>query len=209
MAVSEAQRKSNSFRNIKTLPNNILKSIGASLLISIVSYCNLICTNKFIGAFLFSFGLIIICKFGLSLFTGMAGYITTKNIPPFFVAITINLIFTFILGRIMSYNTQATAKAIEIYNSKINMNILDLFISSIFCGMMIYIGVEYYKRHSSFLGILFAIPIFVICGFDHAVADTFYYSIVGQYDIKDLILLTIVVIGNIIGSNLVRFIFSH
>ena len=84
-----------------------------------------------------------------------------------------------------------------------------LFVSSIFCGMMIYIGVEYYKRHSSFLGILFAIPIFVICGFDHAVADTFYYSIVGQYDIKDLILLAIVVIGNIIGSNLVRFIFSH
>ena len=209
MAVSEAQRKSNGLRHIKIISNDIFKSIGASLLISIVSYCNLICTNKFIGAFLFSFGLIIICNFGLSLFTGMAGYITTKNIPPFAVAITINLLFTFILGKIMSYNTQATAKAIEIYNSKINMSILDLFVSSIFCGMMIYIGVEYYKRHSSFLGILFAIPIFVICGFDHAVADTFYYSIVGQYDIKDLILLAIVVIGNIIGSNLVRFIFSH
>lgn len=206
MAVSEAQRKSNSIGYIKTFLHNIIKSIGAALLISIVSYCNLICTNKFVGAFLFSFGLIIICKFGFNLFTGMAGYVKLKNISSFFVAIITNLVFTFAFGLIMSYNTQATTKAIEICNAKMSIGLLNLFISSVFCGIMIFIGVEYYKQYFSFIGILFAIPIFVICGFDHAVADTFYYAVAGQYDVRDLIPMLIIVVGNIIGSTVMRFI---
>ncbi len=108
----------------------------------------------------------------------------------------------------MSYNAQAVTRATEICSAKLNMSLLSLFISSVFCGIMIYLGVEYYKKHSSLLGIIFAIPIFVICGFDHAVADIFYYGVAGQYNVADLLLILIVVVGNIVGSNIVRFLFS-
>ena len=192
----------------KTIIDSIVKSIAAAMMISIASFCNLVCENRYVGAFLFAFGLIVICKFCLNLFTGIAGYITFKNLHTFLIALIVNLVTAFGLGALMSYNAQAVTRATEICSAKMNMSLLSLFISSVFCGIMIYLGVEYYKKHSSLLGIIFAIPIFVICGFDHAVADIFYYGVAGQYNVADLLLILIVVVGNIVGSNIVRFLFS-
>ncbi len=182
----------------------IFNAISAALLISVVSYCNLVCGNSYIGAALFAFGLIIICSYGMSLFTGMAGYITKDNLGQFFVAGVVNCVMAFLFGVVGSLNPACKEKAISVCAGKTDRGVLWMFISAIFCGMLIYLGVDFYKKRGRFIGIIFAIPIFVLCGFDHTVADMFYYGAAGVYNIADIWLLVAAFVGNALGSNIVR-----
>lgn len=182
----------------------IANAISAALLISIVSYCNLVCGNSYIGAALFAFGLVVICAYSMSLFTGMAGYITKNNIGQFLAATGINCLTAFVLGVLGSLNPACREKAIAVCEGKIEKGVLWMFVSAIFCGMLIYLGVDFYKKRGKFIGIIFAVPIFVLCGFDHTVADMFYYGASGVYNIADIWLLLVAFAGNTLGSNIVR-----
>ena len=73
------------------------------------------------------------------------------------------------------------------------------------CGVLIFLSVDYYKKFSSIIGIVFAIPIFVLCGFDHAVADAFYVGVAGEINEIPVLFLLTVAVGNIAGSTLMRF----
>ena len=182
----------------------IANAISAALLISIVSYCNLVCGNSYIGAALFAFGLVVICAYGMSLFTGMAGYINKTNVAPFFTATGINCVFAFALGFLASFNPACKEKAAAVCAGKIEKGVLWMFVSAIFCGMLIYLGVDFYKKKGRFIGIIFAVPIFVLCGFDHTVADMFYYGASGVYNIADIPLLLVAFAGNTLGISIVR-----
>lgn len=200
---------------LHNIANNYYKSIVASLLITIVAYCNLLCENRYIGAFMFSFGLIVICKYNLNLFTGQAGYITIKQIPNYLITIITNLFYTMFFSVLLSFNENACLKAREIWATKSNLGVDSLIFSSFFCGVLIYIGVDYYKKHSSIVGLLFAIPIFVLCGFDHAVADTVYFTLafskyyVGDLFTTDLIRFLIIILFNIAGSKATKILIEN
>lgn len=200
---------------LHNIANNYYKSIVASLLITIVAYCNLLCENRYIGAFMFSFGLIVICKYNLNLFTGQAGYITIKQIPNYLITIITNLFYTMFFSVLLSFNENACLKAREIWATKSNLGVDSLIFSSFFCGVLIYIGVDYYKKHSSIVGLLFAIPIFVLCGFDHAVADTAYFTLafskyyVGDLFPTDLIRFLIIILFNIAGSKATKILIEN
>lgn len=181
-----------------------INAISAAMLISIVSYCNLVSGNSYVGAALFSFGLVIICAYSMSLFTGMAGYITKSSVPGFLAATGINCVTAFVFGVLGSLNPACREKAVAVCAGKIDKGILWMFVSAVFCGMLIYLGVDFYKKRGSFLGIIFAVPIFVVCGFDHTVADLFYYGASGNYRIEDILLLIAAILGNTLGSNIVR-----
>ena len=200
---------------LHNIANNYYKSIVASLLITIVAYCNFLCENRYIGAFMFSFGLIVICKYNLNLFTGQAGYITIKQIPNYLITIITNLFYTMFFSVLLSFNENACLKAREIWTTKSNLGVDSLIFSSFFCGVLIYIGVDYYKKHSSIVGLLFAIPIFVLCGFDHAVADTAYFTLAfSKYYVvdlfpTDLIRFLIIILFNIAGSKATKILIEN
>ncbi len=186
------------------MKKTIINAISAALLISIASYCNLISGNKYVGAVLFAFGLIVVCRYSMSLFTGMAGYINKKNVPDFLVATVVNCVFAFGFGALGSFNPAVKEKAIEVCAGKLSNNLLWLFVSAIFCGILIYLGVDFFKKTGNYIGIIFAIPVFVLCGFDHTVADLFYYGASGEYRIADLSVLAVLILGNTVGSNIIR-----
>lgn len=192
-------------KKLATLSTNCIKSIAAALTITVAGYCNLLCDVRWIGAALFSFGLIYVCKYKLNLFTGMAGYITLRKTPSFIVSIAVNLVSAFAVGRVLSYNHKAVELASALIATKIDNNIVMTLISSVMCGVLIFLAVDYYKKFSSIIGIIFAIPIFVLCGFDHAVADAFYIGVAGGMNETPVLFLLMVVIGNVVGSTLVRF----
>lgn len=200
---------------LHNIANNYYKSIVASLLITIVAYCNLLCENRYIGAFMFSFGLIVICKYNLNLFTGQAGYITIKQIPNYLITIITNLFYSMFFSALLSFNENACLKAKEIWAIKSSLDVDSLIFSSFFCGVLIYIGVDYYKKHSSIIGLLFAIPIFVLCGFDHAVADTVYFTLAfSKYYVvdlspTDLIRFLIIILFNIAGSKVTKILMEN
>lgn len=182
----------------------IINAISAAMMISIVSYCNLISGNKYVGAVLFAFGLIVVCRYSMSLFTGMAGYINKKNALEFVVVTAVNSVFAFGFGVLGSFNPAVREKAVEVCAARLANNLLWLFVSAIFCGILIYLGVDFYKKTGNYIGIIFSIPVFVLCGFDHTVADLFYYGASGIYKAEDLIVLPILIAGNLVGSNIIR-----
>jgi hypothetical protein len=116
---------------------------------------------------------------------------------------------------LLSFDENACLKAKEIWAIKSSLDVDSLMFSSFFCGVLIYIGVDYYKKHSSIIGLLFAIPIFVLCGFDHTVADTVYFTLafskyyVADLSPTDLIRFLIIIIFNIAGSKVTKILMEN
>ena len=63
-----------------------------------------------------------------------------------------------------------------------------------------YVAVGLFKEKKTPLGIIFAIPAFILAGFEHSIADMGYFAIAGIYSAKALGFIWIVILGNSIGS---------
>jgi formate/nitrite transporter FocA (FNT family) len=66
-----------------------------------------------------------------------------------------------------------------------------------------------FARQDKLLPLLFGIPLFIICGFPHCVADAFYYLTVPleyakQHWVEIVVLYPCLVVGNFIGCNIYR-----
>ena len=70
--------------------------------------------------------------------------------------------------------------------------------------MLIYLAVEEYKSNpheiGKYLGILFGVVVFIICGFEHCVANMYYISIADLWSLKALLYVFIMTIGNACGG---------
>ena len=67
-----------------------------------------------------------------------------------------------------------------------------------------YMAVSIYKEKNSPLGILFCIPTFILCGFEHSIADMFYLSagvaFTAEYILKALLFIALAICGNAVGA---------
>ncbi len=194
---------------INGIPSGILLCIGCAVSMS--------AETKIIGAFLFSLGLFIIIQFGLGLFTGKAGYIATN--PPSYVgevALTIlgNMIGTACGGTLLHitrFGNVFADKAAEIMLVKMNDNPLSMFVLAIFCGILMYSAVEGSKRASNkgdYIDALFAavfpVVVFIICGFNHCIADMSYFFISGCANAHLAPLyFCMAILGNALGCNVI------
>lgn len=173
----------------------------------------LLCPNKLIGAFLFSVGLITILLFRLKLFTGMTGYLFDEAHKFNYILKLIivwfgNFCGTFLVGTaIRSSRLASTAvpTAQAIITTKLTDTWYSLIILGIFCGMLMYIGVDSFKKSSNQYSTLSTItPIlcvatFIIAGFEHCIADMYYFTVAGP-SWSSLLALIFITTGNIIGS---------
>ena len=86
-------------------------------------------------------------------------------------------------------------------NLKLEKNFIRVFVDSIFCGILIYLAVNIYKEHKSIIGIFICIPVFILSGFEHCIADAFYFSLTDcLIPLKSLIFTSIVIFGNSVGG---------
>jgi formate/nitrite transporter FocA (FNT family) len=87
---------------------------------------------------------------------------------------------------------------------KINTVWYSTLILSAFCGMLVYIAVEGFKvieHHiGKYLVLILAIAGFIICGFEHSIANMFYYFLAGNFSVEAFISILLIVIGNSIGG---------
>ena len=74
------------------------------------------------------------------------------------------------------------------------------------CGFLMYIAVDIYKQKQNIIGILCCIPAFIIAGFEHSIADMFYICNAHIFNMKTLIFILIVIIGNAMGALLHKLI---
>ena len=163
------------------------------------------------GAVLFSFGLITVVAYKLSLYTGTAGFIKKDEIGKLFIILGGNIIGCFIMGllsRLSPMDIQAAAE--NLLSLRIDRGPVRCGLLGIPCGFMMTTAVTFARRQH-YIPLLLAVPLFIVCGFTHCIADAFYYSCVPFEFIKDHALQTLVVylsivLGNLVGCNLFRIV---
>jgi len=186
---------------LKTVKGSILAAIAVAM----GGSAFLACDNKYVGSVLFSVALLCICYLGFYLFTGKIGYVVNdyskKNLLNIVVGLFGNLIVIYLLGLCVRYAVPSLGdKAVTICIAKLNQNFLNTFVRAIFCGVLMFLAVHVYREKNSPLGILFCIPVFILSGFEHSIADAFYFGASGIYDAKILLFELAAVLGNSVGS---------
>ena len=160
------------------------------------------------GAVLFSFGLLAVLHYKLKLYTGTAGFIRAKG--------DWSLLATVILGNIVGCAVCAYALSyaqpdilspdMAIVDSRLSKGPLACFLLAIGCGFIMTTAVQF-GREGKFLPLLFGVPVFILCGFTHSVADAFYFLAVPQMIDSQLGLIYLFeVVGNFVGCNLYRWV---
>ena len=187
----------------------LVRAILAGVMISIGGTIYLTCESKLLGAFLFSIGLYAICAFGLNLYTGKIGYVI-DNKPKYLIELLITLIGN-VIGTVacgyLLFLTRMGEKlrgvAGVISEVKLNDNLLSIFILAIFCGIIMYLAVDLFKRLGDFgkyMGIFMGITVFILAGFEHCVANMYYFSAANMWTWKTVLYVLVMVLGNSVGS---------
>ncbi len=189
----------------------IAEGIAAGLMIVIGCAVYLACQNKVVGAVLFSVALLIICYKGYSLYTGKIGYLpekhTKEDLSVLFLGLFGNVVATcgigYLLGCAMPELREA---AVVSYEVKLSQEWYETFVRAVFCGVLMYVAVSVYKENKSIAGILFAVPVFVLSGFEHSIADMGYFGISGEVSLKAFGFIVTVILGNSVGGMLLPLI---
>ncbi len=163
------------------------------------------------GAVLFSFGLLAVVHYGMALYTGKAGYFDSwKSVGILFsLILTGNVIGCFLIS-LVAWPSLCGSEAVqlaaqEIVEKRITAGYFANFIMAIPCGFIMTTAVEF-ARKEKYLPLLFGVPLFIMCGFRHSIADAFYYLAACDFSVKLLVIWLIIVAGNFIGCNFYRFV---
>lgn len=213
---------------IKDCLSVLIGGISAGIAISIGGAVYTACTfygHPIVGSILFSCGLLLVCFFGFKLYTGKIGKVF-ENKPRFILDLFImyigNFIGAFIFGCLSSLLIKDGSAFQEIVNNIASSKILLLngqgsewyriLINSIFCGVLVYLGVEVYiKAEKSIIkvvGLVFCVTAFVVCGYSHCVANMFYLSnsrYFFAYPLESFLGILISTLGNSIGAIIMWF----
>ena len=189
--------------------SSFLYSILAGISISIGGTVYLSLDNKVVGAIFFSLGLFAVCTFGFNLFTGKVGYIFEQKASYLLFLLQVwfgNLIGALIVG----YSLRLTRisgiaeKAKTLCDTKLNDSLPSIFILAIFCNILMFIAVDGFKTNQhelgKYIGIFMGVIVFILCGFEHCVANMFYFSIANVWDGKTILYLIVMTLGNACGG---------
>ena len=169
--------------------------------------------GSLVGAVLFSFGLLTVVGYGLRLYTGTAGFIKKNEVGTLFLILLGNIIGCFtasLLARVTPMDIQEAAQ--KILELRLRTGAIRCGLLGIGCGFIMTTAVQF-ARQKQYLPLLFGVPLFIVCGFTHCVADAFYYLCVPLdfWMANALQILTVylsIVIGNLIGCNLYRIVLA-
>ena len=156
-----------------------------------------------IGAIMFAFGLLTVIHFKLPLYTGTAGFIKLNKFEEYKDMIIIligNIIGCFLLALLNIQGIDSTA----VIASRIDAGYSQCLLNAIGCGLIMTLIVQG-GRDKNLLLILFGIPLFILLGFYHSIADAFYMQIVSMELFFDYLpYYLVIVLGNFIGCNIPR-----
>ena len=173
----------------------IKKGIGASLLISLGNFA-LLKLGSPIGAIIFAFGLLGVCYMNLNLFTGKCGFLIEDKIKikDLLIILIVNLIFGYLIGLLYSITDESIIENAIAKIATWDISV-SFFVKSLLCGIIMYIAVYMYRNKTP-LGIIFGIPLFILCGFQHCIANIITLGVARTFDYS----IFVCVIGNFIGS---------
>lgn len=161
------------------------------------------------GAVLFAFGLLSVVMCGAQLFTGKSGFLPYRDFPKLVAMIALNAVGCAIAALIASYSSSEAlvANLNTIIDARLAASWHKILVTSVGTGMIMTLAV-YGARQKHYLPLLFGVPVFILCGLPHCVADAFYYAAAafyGEFEWSLLIAWFWAIVGNYIGCNIPRW----
>lgn len=196
-----------------TIIQILRSSILAGICIGIAGF-GYLAEKSIIGAVLFAFGLLTVVHYALKLYTGTAGFIKKGELGQLFLILGGNLIGCLLVALMVRCSPMPLQEtALKILEGRLAVGPLKGGILAIGCGFIMTTAVTF-ARQGKNLPLLFGVPLFIMCGFPHCVADAFYYmcvpvSFIGSNLVDTLVFYIAIVIGNFIGCNLYRILIKN
>ena len=160
------------------------------------------------GAVLFAFGLMSVTITKTLLFTGWAGYLPYKESAQLLPMVVLNALGCLIMAYIASFsineNALSTLHTIMAAREAASWRIV---ITSIGTGVIVTMALQGVRR-GTYLPLLYGVPVFIMCGLPHSIADAFYYWVAilkGDFAMWMVSGWLLSVVGNYIGCNLPRW----
>ena len=181
--------------------------IASGMMVGIGGTVYLSCENKVVGAVLFSVALLVICLLGFYLYTGKIGLFIEKPDKMSAFALPVGLAGNAV-GAVLTGLGAALVKpalidkAKVICDAKLEGGMLKGLVAAVFCGILMYAAVKTYGAKGTLVGIIFCIPTFILCGFEHSVADVYYFTVasLGGFDPMSIVFILVAVAGNTLGG---------
>lgn len=191
----------------------LIKSILAGIMIGIGGTIYLSLDNKTVGSILFAIGLFIIVVYSFNLYTGKIGYLINnfnkKYIRELIITLIGNFIGTFFVGFILRYTriyNMISEKAKTLADIKLDDTLISILILSFFCGILMYLAVNTYKEVKDigkYLAVFLGVIVFILCGFEHCIANMYYFSVSSTWSLNTLLYLLVMILGNSLGGILI------
>lgn len=188
----------------------LLSAIAAGFCIGLGGAVFLLQSEKLVGALLFCVGLYTICEMQFHLFTGRVCYALEQPLwrwfrfPLIWIGNWLGARLAASLLGLTRVGPAARQAALVLVAGKNGDTFLSLFILGFFCNIFVFIAVEGYKTFplalGKYLAIFVGITVFIMSGYEHSVADMFYYFMAGQMDQEALVRLLVITGGNICGG---------
>ena len=185
----------------------ILSGVCAGILISIGGAVYLACDNKYVGAVLFSVALLCICYKGYSLYTGRVGYLPEKHdreaFSGLFLGLLGNTAGTAAGGYAVRFALPKLGEAARtLCEAKLEQSFPQTLIRALFCGVLMYLAVSVFRYKKTPVAVIFCIPVFILSGFEHSIADIFYFAADGRASLAAFGFIWTVILGNSLGGML-------
>lgn len=182
------------------------KSLLAGLLIGLGA-CGFLALGGIPGAIIFAFGLISVVLSGAALYTGRAGVMPLNQTGQLVLIWFFNVVGCILLGLLMySLGGEPVERAQSMIMARIAQGPWRSFLRAVGCGLIIDIAVWLYRTTKSMLPVLFGVPLFILCGFYHSIADVVYIVAAWNWTPDLLWFYPIIVLGNYVGCNIRRIV---
>ena len=180
---------------------------GAAIAIGGVAFLS--CEDRVVGAIFLCVGLFTVCTFGLNLFTGKVCYLF-DNPPSYLLFLLVVWVGNLAGAALVGYGVRTTRiasiaeKAAELCQTKLDDGLWSIFLLAVFCNVLIFIAVDGFKNDphqlGKYLGLFLGVVVFILCGFEHCVANMFYFSVANAWSGKTVLYLLVMTLGNSCGG---------
>ena len=185
---------------------NNRKSFFAGILIGLGA-CGYLALGGIPGAVIFAFGLIGVVLSGSLLYTGRAGVMPLRETGALVSIWFFNILACILLGLLMmSLGGEPVERAQTVVAGRLAQGPWRSFLRAVGCGLIIDIAVWMYRTTKNILPVLFGVPLFIVCGFYHSIADVVYLVAAWQWSPDILWYYPVIVLGNYAGCNVRRII---
>ena len=180
------------------------QSLMAGLMIGLGS-CGFLALGGLPGAIIFAFGLVGVVLSGMLLYTGKAGVMT--DIPALGKIWFWNAVACVALGLLVAaIGGEMADRAQTVVAGRLAQGPWRSLLRAAGCGLIIDLSVWLYRSSKSLVPVLFGVPLFIVCGFYHSIADVVYLVGAWKWDNGILWFYPCIVIGNYLGCNVRRLI---